>query len=274
MSASALFRLRAPAAIRDVLLAELHSLGCLGVEEREAELLAYFAADAPSEPVLALATGPVRVSGPEPVAADDWERAWRSGLAPRRVAGLWLRPSWCGARGDPELVVDPQQAFGSGEHASTRLALRLLLEALRPGDRVLDVGTGSGILGLAALRRGAGHALGFDLELVACRNALENRTRNVLPLRLYCGTLDALAPDRPYDLVVANLLASRLAPLRARLAAHARRSLVVSGLLVAERSEAVAAFAELGLRAEAEATEEQSGDRWCALRLAHARARQ
>ena len=274
MSASALFRLRAPDALRDALLAELHSLGCLGVEERETELLAYFALDAPSEPVLALATGSVRVSGPEPVPDADWEQAWRRGLEPRRVAGLWVRPSWCGARGDPEIVVDPQQAFGSGEHASTRLALRLLLEALRPGDRVLDVGTGSGILGLAALRLGAGYALGFDLDLVACRNAAENRARNALPLTLYCGTLDALAPDGAYDLVVANLLASRLAPLHARLAAHARRALVVSGLLVAERHQTVAAFAELGLRTEREASEEQSGDHWCALRLAHARARQ
>ena len=274
MSATARFRLVASVALRDVLLAELHSLGCLGVEERESELLAYFVADAPSAPVLALAADGVRVIGPEPVPDADWEARWRRGLEPRRVAGLWLRPSWCGTRGAPEIVIDPQQAFGSGEHASTRLAMRLLLDALQPGDRVLDVGTGSGILGLAALRMGAVHALGLDLDPVACRNAVENRARNRLPLALYCGTLDALRADVSCDLVVANLLASRLAPLYARLAAHAGRALVVSGLLAGERDEALASLAGLGLRVEDEASERQSGDLWCALCLAHERARQ
>jgi ribosomal protein L11 methyltransferase len=267
------FRIAAPPAELDRLIAELSSLGTLGIEERGAELLAYFRCDGAeaAEEVRALADPGRHISvyGPDPVPGTDWEREWRSGLAPREIAGLWIRPSWCAQAGEPELVIDPQQAFGSGEHASTRLALELLLTTLRPGESVLDVGTGSGILGLAALRCGAGSALGFDLDPVALVNAAENRARNGLPLALYCGPLEALAKRARFDVGVANLLLHELLPCLSGLAARTRRALVLSGQLSLERPRLEAALAHSPFILVREATEMQSGETWCARLLVH-----
>jgi ribosomal protein L11 methyltransferase len=172
-------RYRLPAEAAERLVAELDSLGTLGLEERDGEagellVLAYFPAaraDATRLERAARVDPRVRWGGCEPVPETDWEQTWRAGLAPRQVAGLWIRPSWCTSAGAPEIVIDPEQAFGSGEHATTRLALALLLEALAPGDTLLDVGSGSGILALGSLRTGAGAAVGLDLDPVACASA-------------------------------------------------------------------------------------------------------
>ncbi len=274
-SGSVLYRVAAPEGEVERLVAELSSLGSLGLEERGTELLAYFAPDAVAADQIRALADPARgiaVHGPEPVPDTDWEQAWRSGLAPRRVAGLWIRPSWCESVGQPELVIDPQQAFGSGEHASTRLALELLLETLRGGESVLDVGTGSGILALAALRRGAGSAVGFDTDPVALVNAAENRARNGLPLALFCGPLEALARTAVFDVGVANLLLHELLPCLPSLAARTRRALVLSGQLALERERLQAAIPS-GWTLVREATEHQSGETWCARLLVHADAR-
>ena len=185
-------RIEAPEGELERLSAELWSLGTAGVEEIAVplELRAYFAGEVPRAELERLddAARGVRVHGPVPVAERDWEREWRAGLAPRRIGALWVRPSFCASAGTPELVIDPQQAFGSGEHATTRLALELLQDELRPGDRVLDLGTGSGILGLGALVCGAGAALGIDSDPVALANAAENRARRVLVVSGYLAS--------------------------------------------------------------------------------------
>lgn len=270
-----MFRVATPAAERERLVAELSSLGTLGVEELPAELLAYFTSDcAEAARVVALADPDRRisVSGPEAVPDADWEQEWRSGLAPRRIAGLWLRPSFCASAGQPELVIDPQQAFGSGEHASTRLALELLLDCLKQGETLLDVGTGSGILALAALRAGASRAVGLDTDPVAIVNAVENRARNGLPLELYCGGLEALAPGARFDVGVANLLLHELVPCLPGLAARTRRALVLSGQLELERARLDAAIPSRDWVCVREASEVQSGETWCARLLVHADA--
>ncbi len=281
MSPTLRVRIEAPPAEWDRLVGELHGLGTLGVEERDspgapAALVAYFEQDLswPALRALADAARGVVVREPEPEPDQDWEREWRRGLEPRRVAGLRIRPSWCEPRREPELVIDPEQAFGTGEHATTRLALALALESLRPGDRVLDFGTGSGILALAALRLGARRAFGLDVDPVACRCARANAARNGLALGVWCGSLGALAPGERFELVLANELWSRVAPWLARLAAHAGRALVVSGFLESERAAVVGALEGLGLRAERHASEAQGADAWGALVAVHAAARQ
>jgi ribosomal protein L11 methyltransferase len=280
---SVLARLEAPQAEAERLVAELWSLETSGVEERalegapeRVELRAYFPARGAPEAALRALADPargVRLVELAPVVAEDWEVAWRAGLAPRRIGGLWVRPSFCAAAGAPELVIDPQQAFGSGEHATTRLSLELLQEALRPGDTVLDLGTGSGILGLGALRRGAAAATGIDTDPVALVNAAENRARNGLPLRLACAALDALAPSARFDVVVANLLLHELLPCLADLLARAGRVAILSGYLARERVTLERVLAGLPFELARESSESQSGDRWCARVLTHAAAR-
>jgi ribosomal protein L11 methyltransferase len=258
-------RIRAPGRELERLVAELHSLGTLGIEERENELLAYFErSQVPEQGIQALAdaAGTVQVSPLELVPPTDWEREWRAGLRPRRVGPLWIRPSWCESAGTPEIVIDPEQAFGSGEHASTRLALKLVLDALGEGDRVLDLGCGSGILGLGALRLGAAQAWSLDIDRQACRNAAKNGVNNDLTLRLICGTLDAIESREPFDLVVANMLPAHLSRWLPRLAAHTSRALVLSGYLTDGCAELCGRVRELGWVMRCALEEAQSGDVW------------
>jgi ribosomal protein L11 methyltransferase len=272
------FRIEAPPEHWDRLVGELHELGTLGIEERETDappaLVAYFSSSLPSPaPVHALAglAAGVRVIGPEPVPERDWDAGWKRGLAPRRIGPIWVRPSWCAPAGAPELVIDPEQAFGTGEHATTRLALELLVGQLRAGDRVLDVGAGSGILGLAALRLGAARAFALDCCRQACRGARRNEARNALRLDLACATLDALDSEVRFDVVVANMLLSEFEPLVPRLAAHARRALVLSGYLAGEAPRVERALASAGMVTRLERFEAQTGETWGARVAAHGR---
>lgn len=147
-----------------------------------------------------------------PLPAVDWSTAWRQGLQPRTIGGITIVPSWHRASLPPAsraLVLDPEMAFGSGEHGSTRAALLLLQRYLQPGMTVLDLGSGSGILTLAAARLGARRAVGIESDPEALPVALRNARRNGLEARAAFleGDAGALAPlAGPADLVCANIL--------------------------------------------------------------------
>lgn len=276
MTETVCFRIEVPDGARDVLVAELHSLGTLGIEEGDEVWLAYFPADVGVAAVRALedpALG-IRVAPPEPVPQVDWSRRWREGLRPRVVGPLRIRPSWYEPGVGPEIELDPQQAFGSGEHASTRLCLQLLVESLQPGDRVLDLGTGSGILALAALRLGARRALGLDIDLAACRNAVENADRNHLDLEVVCGTPDSVTGSARFEISLANLLLGRLKPWLSALAERTERALIISGYLAGEQHDLEGCAVRYGLLLRERRQEAQSGDLWCASLWAHPRALQ
>ena len=142
----------------------------------------------------------------------DWSTRWREGLAPRSLGPLTVVPSWVAylaKPGESVIVLDPETAFGSGEHGSTRAALRLLTELVEAGDSVVDLGSGSGILTIAAARLGAARAVGIELDgeanLVAERNAERNRVRQ--QVSFVEGDARSLLPLLgPIDLVVANIL--------------------------------------------------------------------
>ncbi len=153
------------------------------VEEREDGLLVGFTADdAAADRLLAeLACGTApTVAGLRLVEPVDWSVRWREGLGVRRIGRLTIAPSWAPLEGDrePLVVLDPEMAFGSGEHGSTRTALALMGRHLREGDRVLDLGSGSGVLAIAAVKLGAARATGIENDpeanVVADRNAVQN----------------------------------------------------------------------------------------------------
>jgi ribosomal protein L11 methyltransferase len=172
----------------------------------------------------------------EPVADDDWVRRTQAEFAPIRISGrLWIVPSWHRPP-DPDaihLVLDPGRAFGTGSHPTTRACLRWLERRVVPGARVLDYGCGSGILAVAALKLGAGEAVGVDIDPEALAAARENAAVNRVPAQFR----DAGAPlELTADLVVANILANPLVVLAPLLARHCRRGgrIALAGLLEAQ----------------------------------------
>jgi ribosomal protein L11 methyltransferase len=175
----------------------------------------------------------------EPV---DWSTRWRDGLGARSFGRLTVAPSWAANTvdgDDPIVVLDPETAFGSGEHGSTRVALSLLECLVQPGDLVLDLGSGSGILALAAVKLGAARAIGIDNDseanVVARRNASRNGVEGAV--EFLDGDAGDLAPLLgPADLVFSNILRSaNTALLPAILAALTPGGTAVfSGMEVAE----------------------------------------
>jgi ribosomal protein L11 methyltransferase len=145
---------------------------------------------------------------------EDWANAWKAHYQPVRVGNrVVVRPPWRDYEArlaDVVVVLDPGMAFGTGTHPSTRLAMLGLEQVLRHGDSVLDVGTGSGVLAIAAKKLGAGRVDACDIEPVAVRSARENVERNGLAGEITIEEGSA-GPNGPfpgtYDVVVANIIA-------------------------------------------------------------------
>ena len=203
----------------------------------------------------------------------DWNRQWAQSVRPIRIGRrIVIRPSWepvALQAQDIEIVLDPKQAFGMGHHATTRMLLEWLEDLVHGGESVLDVGAGSGILAMVALRLGAASALGVECDPVAvdCARgyAAENGFGNHLEFR--CGTLEDIDRQgalRP-DLVLANLDRQTLLLLCDTLAqyvGHGAR-LLLSGILLDQEQEIVSAFSKVG--AMLSQRREQEG--WVALEL-------
>jgi ribosomal protein L11 methyltransferase len=205
----------------------------------------------------------------EEVAEQDWLALWRSGLEPRHIGErIIVAPTWSEVEaGADDIVIriDPQMAFGTGEHASTRGVLRLMQQAVRPDDRVIDVGAGSAILAIAAVRLGAVSALAVESDPDAVENAGENIDRNGVAgaVEFRCELVDdaflEARGDAAFDGILANVLSSVLRPLLP--AFH--KSLapggwaILSGILLEEAPEMRDAAAAAGFRVEAEDAEEE-----------------
>ena len=196
----------------------------------------------------------------------DWSRRWREGLGPRVIGRLTVTPSWAVPNNpDPAtVIIDPETAFGTGEHASTRTALTLLDRYLKPGSRVLDLGSGSGILAIAAVKLGAARATGIEIDPEVEPIAGANVARNGVEDRVSCLTGDAaaLAPLlAPADLILSNILRSvneTLLPLI--LSSLARGGLAIfAGMEQLERAQFLAALENGGFVVADEASD---GEWW------------
>jgi ribosomal protein L11 methyltransferase len=260
------------------LLAEgLVSCGGYAVEEHGDALLTYILAV--EEPARALerireqlsailGTQAVELSAEE-VPEQDWLALWRAGLEPRRIgARLIVSPTWSDltpGSGDLVIRIDPQMAFGTGEHASTRGVLRLL-QNLDLGDaRLLDVGAGSAILAIAAALLGARHVVAVESDAEAMPNAIENIERNSVVERItpLCADVDDPFLDAcgggAFDGILANVLSSVLTPLLPafhRVLAEGGWA-ILSGILLEEADMMRTAAHEAGFAIHTEDVEEQ-----------------
>jgi len=245
-----------PATDEDAATAALWARGTAGIEVRPAgrddvALLAYFP-DAPglsAELTAALATLPRARVQPAEVPEVDWVARFRESFRPFRAAGFLVSPPWeaPSAPADDVLIVDPGRAFGTGTHESTRLCLGLLRELAGRGPlgRVADLGTGTGILGVAAVRLGARAVTAVDVDPEAVASARRHAGLNGVELRVVRGDLARALRPGAFDLVVANLTAALLVERRDEIASLAAR-VVLSGLLAAEVDEIRAAYARVG----------------------------
>ena len=169
---------------------------------------------------------------------EDWAEAWKAHYDIERVGRVVVRPAWreyTPEAGEVVVDLDPGMAFGTGQHATTRMCLQLLQELLQPGDQVLDIGTGSGILAVAAVKLGAGSCLALDIEEQAVKAALENASRNGVAdrVRVAQGSIDLAAAAGPFDLVLANINAATVSALAVRLRGvlNLGRELVAGGII-------------------------------------------
>jgi len=263
--------------------AEAFEAGAAGSEERDdpegKRILLYVPTerlDAVRHAVTGLSVPGLAVLGEAPVPDRDWSEAWKAGLRSLEISPrLRVRPSFVDAAplaaGQSELVIDPAQAFGTGAHESTRLALDCLaaLAPLPPSTRVLDVGAGTGVLALAALRLGAERAVAFDLDPLAAEATRSNAVLNGLGERVasFTGSIEALRRT-PFELVVANLLKRELLPLLPEIAPRIAEggTAIFSGLLASERGEMECALQACGLAIRSEHTRtDASGTSWLGL---------
>jgi ribosomal protein L11 methyltransferase len=207
--------IRAPAERRDSMGAWLVARTGQAVEERDDGTLVAFAPDEEAAKALMAELGREQDAPIEtrrhPVESTDWSTRWREGLGPRQIEQLRIIPSWLPEASEPDpltIVLDPETAFGSGEHGSTRAALTLLARLLRKRDRVLDLGSGSGILSIAAIKLGAASAIGIEIDPEANEVAARNAARNGVADRVefLSGDAAALAPlIGPVDLLLSNI---------------------------------------------------------------------
>jgi len=225
-------RARAPVAgDRSALLADaIVGLGARGVEERSGWFIAWF--EEPSDPVAfleGLRVALTRETGLERIRVEhswqdheEWAETWKRGLVSRRITDrIVVHPSWLspeGVRpGDVVIELDPGMAFGTAEHGTTRGCLRLLDEVVRTGDRILDIGAGSGILAIAAARLGAESVVAVEGDALACEAMLENVDRNSVRERVSVvqglATAENIAERGPVSGIVANIEAGLLLPL-------------------------------------------------------------
>lgn len=287
---------------REILLATAFESGAEGAEETEEDgrfRACIYARSNRIEEIRAVlrmaAASSTEIEAARGLPDVDWSEAWKDGLEALRISRrLLVRPPFIDVvllPGQREIVIDPGQAFGTGGHASTRLCLEWIDELLQPTaaegaaegaargegeggfDRVLDVGTGSGVLALAAVALGAESAVGLDLDPIAIEAARFAARRNGLDsrVRFFVGPIEALGrADEKYPLVLANLLKREMWPIASALAQRVGRSgrLVLAGLLEEDVAPVCARFLREGLSEVGRRSREDSTGRWVGLCLA------
>jgi ribosomal protein L11 methyltransferase len=205
----------------------------------------------------------------EEVEDQDWAEAWKRHYRPILVGrSLLVLPAWMDNKHPDRiaLVLDPGMAFGTGTHPTTQLSLEAIESHLEPGTSVLDLGTGSGILAIAAAKLGARQVLGLDTDVVAITAARENINLNEMGdvVEIVPGSLDAFPPDTTFDLIVVNILTKILLELlEDGLADRVPNGgkLILSGILDHQAATVIEAYQKHGLQL----IQELTMDDWRAL---------
>jgi ribosomal protein L11 methyltransferase len=189
----------------------------------------------------------------------DWSNEWKALIKSVQVGRLWVGPPWeadAAPQDKVRIVIEPKMAFGTGDHPTTSLCLAAIdaYMASHPGASVLDVGTGTGVLAIAAKKLGASRVVGTDNDPTSVELAHENASVNGTP-ELELSGKELSQVKGPFDLVVANILANTLIALAPLIAPKVKDRLVLAGVLAPQKAEVEAAYRAQGLIPEAGAAQ-------------------
>lgn len=201
---------------QEYLIAELMDMDFYGFEQLDEQLIAYVEKprfnDTNREVIEQMVASLPGASFVElsDLAEENWNAVWEESIQPQIIGSFYVRPTWSVEQppeGKTVLEIDPKMSFGTGYHATTRLMLRQLDHVNCEGKRVLDAGTGTGILAIVACKRGASRVIGFDFDPLCERNANENALINDVGSRLEIrlGGFEQVDDEDLFDLILANI---------------------------------------------------------------------
>jgi ribosomal protein L11 methyltransferase len=261
-------RIEAPeGATRERMIQLLMDGGAAAVQELGSALLTHLPEGAELESLCASLEGAGAVVERTELGEVDWNARWRTRVGVQRIGRIAVAPPWMSddiADAEIPIVIEPAMAFGTGEHETTRGVLALMQKYVVPGGLVADLGSGSGVLAIAAAKLGAGRVVAIEMDPDAIGNAIENVERNGVSSQVTVlqGDAAALLPlVAPVSLVLANIISSviiELSPAMREALPPGGRA-VISGILVTEREHLVTSLAADGWVVESELRE---GEWW------------
>lgn len=254
-----------PGAQRERVAAALFGAGAQGLQELGESFVTQAPDPATAEALVcaALAVGPDVYVETAPLDDVDWSQRWKQSIRSHRLGRLTVAPPWLADNLDPAttIVVEPEMAFGTGEHATTRGVIRLMQSVVREGDRAADLGAGSAVLAIAAAKLGAAQVAAIEFDHDAIANAEANVRRNGVADRVTVIEGDAallLPLVAPVRVLTANIISSvllALLPAMAR-ALTADGRAILSGILSSEQPDMQVALDDAGWLVEAEDEED------------------
>lgn len=256
------FTITLPDDFREQISSDLWDMGCLGIMETEEDLIAYFPGTAPFDALQSdvrrmierlSGAGGAGLSSLYALLEDqDWNRTWKAGFVPLDIgARFTVLPPWEEKRsGRTNLVIDPGMAFGTGHHETTRSCLVLIeaYAARTPRSQFLDLGTGTGLLAIAAAHLGFERVIALDNDPLAIDATERNLALNNLDgIEVVAGDLSQVTGT--FDLIAANLISGTLVDLAPEIAKHLRPAgfAVLSGILISQENEVIEAMILSGL---------------------------
>ncbi len=251
--------------VNDLIVGLLSDVGAEGFVEEENELICYFSEgnwNSSFESEVSKFLSNLKIEGKisrftidiSEIQNQDWNREWEESIIPIEVTkDIVIKPSWKEYKGEAKIIIeiDPKMSFGTGHHETTRMMVQLLDRLLKTGASVLDVGTGTGVLAIAAVKLGASSCIAIDTDDWSIENARENIERNGAAgkIELIGGEIGSVR-ETEFDIITANLNRNTLLYIKSELYVRCAADgiLMLAGILTLDEKDVVAAYEQAGFK--------------------------